>query len=142
MPTESTGRMPLTRILVGTLAAFVVATVVNVIVFYIGDAAGAFPDDFRFEAFGGSETTMGVGNVILTTLSYFVFAGIVFAIISRLSARPVRIFTYVAAAAFLVSLLQPFTLKDAPGGMIASLLIMHALSAAIAVVVMPRVATA
>jgi hypothetical protein len=142
MPAEPAGRIPFTRILLGTLAALVAAIVVNVIVYFIGDAAGAFPDDYRFEAFGGSETTMGVGNVIFTTLSYFVFAGIVFAIISRLSARPVRIFWYVAAVALLLSLFQPFTLSDPPGGMIPTLLIMHVLSAVIAVVVMPRVATA
>ncbi len=45
---QSPQRIPLVKILIGTLAAIVVATVVNVIVFYIGDAAGAFPDDFRF----------------------------------------------------------------------------------------------
>jgi len=39
-----------------------VASVLNVIVYYIGDAAGAFPGDFRFEPLmGDSETGIDVG---------------------------------------------------------------------------------
>jgi len=138
---QSPRRIPLVRILIGTLAAIVAATVVNVIVFSIGDAAGAFPDDFRFSAPGGGETSMGVGNVILTTITYLAVGGIVFAIISRLSSRPVRVFWYVAAVAFVLSLVTPFTIEDAPGDMIAVLLIMHLLAAVIGVWVMTRVAT-
>lgn len=137
---ESSRRIPLVRILVGTIAAIVAATVVNVIVFYIGDAAGAFPDDFRFDSPGG-ETSMGVGNVILTTVMYLALGGIVFAIISRLSRRPVRMFWYVATVAFVLSLVTPFTLEGAPGDMIAFLLLMHLLAAVIGVWVMTRVAT-
>ncbi|MDQ3657723.1 MAG: DUF6069 family protein [Chloroflexota bacterium] len=140
MSSQSPRRIPLVRILIGTLAAIVAATVVNVIVFSIGDAAGAFPDDFRFSAPGG-ETSMGVGNVILTTITYLVFGGVVFAIISRLSTRPVRVFWYVAAVAFVLSLVTPFTIEDAPGDMIAFLLLMHLLAAVIGVWVMTRVAT-
>lgn len=134
-------RIPLMKILMGTIAAIVVATVVNVIVFYIGDAAGAFPNDFRFSAPGGSETSLGVSNVIFSTILYLAIGGIVFAIINRLSSRPVRIFIYVAAVACALSFIQPFTLEDAPGDMVAFLLIMHLLAGVIGVWVMTRVAT-
>jgi hypothetical protein len=133
-------RIPLVKILIGTVAAIVAATVVNVIVFYIGDAAGAFPDDYRFDPPMGGETSMGVGNVISTTVSYLAAAGIVFAIISRLSNRPIRIFTIVAAVALVLSFFSPFTLEDAPGDMIAVLLLMHVLSAVIGVWVITRFA--
>jgi len=138
---QSPQRIPLVKILIGTLAAIVAATVVNVIVFYIGDAAGAFPDDFRFNAPGGGETSMGVGNVIFSTVLYLALGGVAFAIINRLSSRPVRIFLYVAAVALLLSFIQPFTLGDAPGDMVAVLLLMHLLAAVIGVWVMTRVAT-
>jgi len=134
------GALPLTRILIGTVAAIVVATLVNIVVFYIGDAAGTFADDFRFTAPGGSETTMGVGNVILSTTLYLAIGGIVFAIINRLSSRPVRIFIGVAVAAVILSFFQPFTLEDAPGDMIAFLLLMHLLAAIVGVWVMVKVA--
>lgn len=85
---EGFRHIPLVKILVGTIAAIVAATVANVIAYYIGNAVGAFPDDFRFDAPGG-ESSMGVGNVILTTVMYLALGGIVFAIISRLSRCPV-----------------------------------------------------
>ncbi len=140
MSGQSPRRIPLVRILIGTLAAIVAATVVNVIVFSIGDAAGAFPDDFRFSAPGG-ETSMGVSNVVSTTITFLALGGIVFAVISRLSSRPVRVFWYVAAVAFVLSLVTPFTIEDAPGDMIAVLLLLHLLAAVIGVWVMTRVAT-
>lgn len=140
LPGEPSERIPLTRILIGTLAAIAAATVATVIVFFIGDAAGAFPDDFRFEAPGGGETALGVGNVIFSTVSYLVVGGIVFAIISRLSRRPVRIFLYVAIAALILSFVQPFTLADAPGDMIAFLLLMHVVAAVVGVWVLLRTA--
>ncbi len=138
---ESPRRLPLMKILMGTIAAIVAATVVNVIVFYIGDAAGAFPDDFRFSTPGGGETSLGVGNVIFSTVLYLAIGGIVLAIINRLSSRPVRIFLYVAAVALLLSFIQPFTIEDAPGDMIAFLLTMHVLAGVIGVWIMTRVAT-
>ncbi len=138
---EPAGRIPLTKVLLGTVAAIVAAIVVNVIVFFIADVAGAFPDDFRFEAPGGGETTMGLGNVMFSTISYLVIGGVVFAIISRLSSRPVRTFLIVAAVALILSFITPFTIPDAPGGMVAALLVMHVLTAVVAVWVMLRVAT-
>ena len=141
MSSRSPQRIPLVRILIGTMAAIVAATVVNVIVFSIGDAAGAFPDDFRFTAPGGGETSMGIGNVIFSTALYLALGGIVLAIVNRLSSRPVRTFVYVAAAVCVLSFIQPFTLEDAPGDMIAFLLLMHLLAAVIGVWVMIKVAT-
>ncbi len=84
---------------------------------------------------------MGVGNVIFSTVLYLALGGVAFAIINRLSSRPVRIFLYVAAVALLLSFIQPFTLGDAPGDMVAVLLLMHLLAAVIGVWVMTRVAT-
>lgn len=137
---SSSGRLSYAGIALGTAAAIVAATIVNVIVFYIGDAAGAFPDDFRFAPPGGGETSLGVGNVILSTIMFLALGGIVFAIINRFSSRPVRIFIYVAIAACLLSFIQPFTIEDAPGDMIAFLLVMHVLAAIVGVWVMTRVA--
>lgn len=137
---EPDGRIPFQKILVGTIAAIAAAIVVNVIVFFIADVAGAFPDDFRFEAPGGGETTMGMGNVVFSTISYLLVAGIVFAIVSRVSSRPVRTFLFVAAVALILSFITPFTIPDAPGGMVATLLIMHVLTAVVAVWDLLRVA--
>jgi hypothetical protein len=138
---DAPDRIPLVRILIGTIVAIVAATILNVIVFYIGDAAGAFPDDFRFEPpMGGGETSIGVGNVILTTVSYLAIAGVVFAIISRFSRRPARVFWWVAIVAFLLSLLQPLTLEDAPNDMVAFLMAMHVVATIVVVAVFTRLA--
>ena len=140
-PQGAPDRIPLIRILIGTIVAIVVAAILNVIVFFIGDAAGAFPDDFRFEApMGGSETSMGVGNVILSTVSYLAIAGVVFAIISRFSRHPARVFLWVAIVVFLLSLLQPLMLEDAPNDMVAFLMLMHLVATFVVVAVYTRLA--
>ncbi len=138
VPNEPRERIPLTRILVATVAAIVAAIVANAIVFVIGDAVGAFPDDYRFSPPGSGETSMGIGNVIFSTFTFLAIGGIVFAIISRLSRRPVRIFLYVAVAALVLSFFQPFTLQDEPGDMIGFLLLMHVVAAVVGVLVMLR----
>jgi hypothetical protein len=140
IPGEPRERIPLARILMATVGAIGAAIVANVIVFFIGDAAGAFPDDYRFSPPGGGETGMGVGNVIFSTITFLAIAGIVFAIISRVSGRPVRIFLYVAAVALVLSFFQPFTLPDPPGSMIAFLLLMHVVAAVVGVLVLLRLA--
>jgi len=139
-PNESQERIPLIRILVATVGAIMAGIVANIIVFVIGDAAGAFPDNYRFSPPAGGETSMGIGTVILSTFSFLAVGGIVFAIVSRLSRRPVRIFLYVAAAALVLSFFQPFTLQDAPGDMVVFLLLMHVAAAVVGVLVMLRLA--
>ena len=138
VPNEPRERIPLVRILVATVGAIVAAIIANVIVFVIGDAAGAFPDDYRFSVPGGDETSMGISNVILSTFTFLAIGGIVFAIINRFSRRPVRIFLYVAVTALVLSFFQPFTLQDAPGDMIVVLLLMHVAAAVVGVLVMLR----
>jgi hypothetical protein len=138
---DAPNRIPLVRILAGTIVAIAVAAMLNAIVFFIGDATGAFPDDFRFEApMGGDETSMGVGNVMLSTISYLVVAGVVFAIISRFSRRPARVFLWVAVVVFLLSLVQPLTLEDAPNDMVAFLIAMHVVTTIVVVAVFTRLA--
>lgn len=137
---RSAPRIALGKVAAGVLAGAIAAAVVNAIVFFIADAAGSFPDDVLVESPGGDPAAIGVGTVIFATLSQLVIAGIVFAVITRFSTRPVRLFWYVAAAVLLLTFALPFTIDDAPGDMVVALLLMHFLAAVVGVGVMTRIA--
>ncbi len=137
---EPTSRIALSKIAVGTIVGALAAAAVNAVVFFIADAAGSFPEDVLVESPGGDLAPIGVGTVILATIFQLVVAGIVFAVISRFSARPIRLFWYVAMVVLVLSFALPFTISDAPGDMIVALLLMHLLAAVIGVGIMTRVA--
>ena len=98
------------------------------------------PDSVEVGGFGGDPAPIGVGNVIIAKVMGLAVAGIVFAVISRISARPIRLFWYVAAVVLVISFSGPFTISDAPGDMVAALLLMHLLVAVVGMGVMTRVA--
>ena len=138
---EAPNRISLAKIAIGTVIAIVAAFIVNVIVYWLADGAGAFPDDVQIDRMNGDKASLGVLDILTSTIFAIVIAGIVFAIISRFSSRPVRIFWWVATVALVVSFLSPFSIKDAPGDMILALLVMHVLSGIIAIGVLTRAAT-
>lgn len=137
---RSASRIAIGKVAIGTIAGAIAATVANAIVFFIADAAGAFPDDVLVESPGGDPAPTGVGTVIFATMTQLVIAGIVFAVIVRFSDRPIRLFWSVAAVVLVLTLALPFTIDDAPGDMLVALLLMHVLAAIVGVGVMTRIA--
>ncbi len=134
-------RIPLARVALATIAAVVVVVVANSIVFFIADAAGAFPSDVTMENWEGEEEAIGLGAVIFVSTISMIVAGIVLGVVTLVSRRPQRAFSVIAAIVFLLTLYPPFTIPDAPGDMILALLFMHVVAAGLGVLVLLRVAT-
>ncbi len=117
----------------GAMAA-VGAAVVNVVIYLVASALGLFPSTVL--------TPMGtpilVGAVIATSVIAPLVAAIVYALIVRFLANPNRIFLIVAAVVFVLMFFNPFMLKGAPAGMIASLELMHLVVAGFSVYLLTR----
>jgi hypothetical protein len=119
------GRLPLAG-----LVATVGAAGANAVVYFIAAALGAFPQSVIVPNAGGPLT---LALVIISSLIGAVAAIIVFAAIGWFARRPIRLFRIVAAITLILSFVSPFSIPDAPVGMILSLELMHIIAAAIIV---------
>ncbi len=124
-----------------TALAAVAAVVVNVLVRALAIALFDIPEAFEH---------LALRAVIVSTLIGVIAAGLVFAIVKRRAANPVRTFTIIAVVALVLSLAAPLSvgLQDPPeypgtdAAAVGTLMLMHVLTAAIVVYVFCRRRTA
>lgn len=102
--------------------AGLVATLINVALFYIGSSTGAIPANLIIPSAGQPLT---IGPVVFSTLIPALMAGLLLIGLDRLTSRPVRLFNIIAAAVLILSFATPFTLPGAPVSMILILELMH-----------------
>jgi len=118
------------RLFRNALVAALLAAAVNALIFFVGAALGAFPQDVFVPRTG--EPFSVLPFVIFTAVS--VLAGVlVFALLTRIVARPKRVFWVLAAAVFTLMFFTPFTVPGAPVAMIVALELTHVVAAAGAV---------
>ena len=120
------------RIATATAVAAVAAVIANVLLRALAVAVFDIPQP-EFEE-------LNLRPVILSTLGGVIAAGLVYALIARLTEDPARPFVIVAAVALLLSLIAPLTLDDpdADADAVGTLIAMHILAAAISVPVLLR----
>lgn len=111
------------------LATVVAAVVANAIVYFIGAALVGY--DPQFIVLGN---VTGVG---IFTLVPAIVAALLYALLLRVSRHPAGVFTIIAAAVFVVTLIPDFTyIPSLPGatvGQTAVLVLMHAVAATVIV---------
>lgn len=113
--------------------AAVAAAAANALVYVIGSALGAFPADIIIPAAGQPISIM---PVVFSSIMGAVGAAVVFALISRFSANPIRSFRIIAAVVLLASLATPFSIPNGTPLFYAMLLIMHITAGVIITVVL------
>ena len=120
-----------------TAVAAVLPVVANVVVRALGIELFDIPDEFEH---------LALRAVIVSTLVGVLAAGLVYALVARLAARPDRTFTIVAVVALLLSLLAPLMvgLEDPPeypgtdAGSVGTMMAMHVVAATIAIAALTR----
>lgn len=112
------------RLPLATLAAAIVASAANVLVFFIASGLGFISQSVLVPAAGG-ESSITVGMVVVSSVAGAVGAAVVFAVAGLFARRPVRVFRIVSVAALALSLAMPLTIPGVPLAMIASLEAMH-----------------
>lgn len=139
-PAQPSEQIDYRRLLWVAPLAAAVAAVVNAIIFLIADAAGLFPDDVLL----ANGQAINVGAVVSLSIVGVVGAAIVYALTGRLSGRvtrrPIRLFTIIAAVVLILSFASPFLVPGAGAGYIATLELLHVTTAAIAVGLLTRLA--
>ena len=126
MTAKASSRVSLGRFLAFGSIAGVLAAVANAVVYLLASALGAMPNSVL--APGGAPITLF--PVVLSSFVPALVAAVLLVVLGRFTRRPFGIFQTVAVVLLVLSLVTPFTIPGAPAGMIATLLIMHALAAA------------
>ena len=118
------------------LATIVVAVLANVVVYFI--ASGFVTYDSRFLPL------VSVGGAIIFTVVPAVVAVLLYAVLRRMATNPARVFTIIAAVAFVVTLIPDFlyapTVPGATASQIAVLVVMHVAAAGVIVGMLTRLA--
>lgn len=113
--------------LAGIIAA-VVATIVNTIIYGIARAADWLPQDIIVESPVGEDPIL-LQAVIFATVIPILLAAVLYFILARTTAQPIRILWIVGIVVLVLSFIQPFTIEDAPADMIVTLEVMHIVAA-------------
>lgn len=105
----------------------------NVAIYVVARAVDFIPDDLPPEGEG-----IGVGAIVVVSILTIAVATLCLGLFARFSKNPVRNFTILTAIVLFTSLQAPRGIEGAPGGMIATLLLMHLATAVIAWWVLTR----
>ena len=131
---------PIARIWFSGILAAIVSAVVNILLFFVGAAIGAFPSDLLIPSIGGTAAPMTVVPVALMSVLPILVATLVYTVLSRFTDNPNRWFNILAAIVFIAMLVTPFTIPGAPTVTIILLEIMHVVTAVAAVYCLNRAA--
>ncbi|MGN6484025.1 MAG: DUF6069 family protein [Thermomicrobiales bacterium] len=116
--------------IIGLVVATVASVVATAIAFVIVDAAGMIPDSVTIEQMNGDRSPIGIGEAIGATVTSWIIASVVFLLLRRFTAQPLKWFTIVAVVVCVVSFFEPPALiDDVPAKMIVGLDILHVVAA-------------
>ena len=104
----------------------IAAVLGNVILFFVGKAAGALPEDVIIP---NANAPLTVGPVIFGTILPAIVATLLFGLLARFTKRPVPIFMVIAIILLVLSFYTPFSIPNAPTGMVVILELMHVVAA-------------
>ena len=110
-----------------TLLAGAISIVINVILFFIGKAMGAFPETVLIPNQGKPFTVV---PFIFSSMIPSIVAGLVMGLINHFSKKPKKVFNIIALILVVLTFINPFFIPGAPMMMIIILNIMHVVVAA------------
>jgi uncharacterized membrane protein YeaQ/YmgE (transglycosylase-associated protein family) len=113
--------------------AAVTTVVLNLIVYFIADAAGWIPDKLT-----GNAENFGVPAIIITTIIPIVLGGILLSLLISWTNHPVIMFSLIAAVTFIASLSAPLTVSEADTSFKAVMVLMHVITAGLGTVILLR----
>ncbi len=106
--------------------AIVLSTVVNVILWYIGSAADAFNEDVIV-----MDSELDPVAVVFSNVTFLIIGTIAYLVVDRLTENTKTNFRNLAGIAYLLSLLNPLTIKNIEVLTYIFLILMHTVSAVV-----------
>lgn len=119
------------QILRNTGIALVVTLVINLVIYFVADAAGWIPDVLPERA-----ETFGLPAIILSTAIPIVAGGILLSLLVGWSSHPVRIFALIAAVTFIASLVAPLSVAGTSFSFRTVLVVMHIQTALLGTIIL------
>ena len=118
------------------LATVVAAVLANVLVYFVGDAVVGYDPDFVVLA--------NVSGAVIFTFAAAAVAVLLYGVLLRWTANPVRNFNVISAVVFVVTTVPDFTyipgVEGASNGQTAVLVLMHVVAAAVIVGMLTKLA--
>lgn len=102
--------------------AGLIAAVINAVLFYIGTATGAIPNNVIIPDAGQPLTIV---PVLVASFVPVIVGGLLLALLNRFTKQPFRIFSIIAVIVLALSFFSPFSIPGAPISMIVILELMH-----------------
>lgn len=110
------------KIILFSLAAGLISTVINLILFFIGKAAGFFPDTVLIP---NQNAPLNFVNFIISSIVPSLVAGLVMGLIYKFAKKPKKVFNIISIVLVLLSFINPFFIPGAPIMMAVMLNLMH-----------------
>lgn len=110
------------KILGLSLVAGLISTIINVILFFIGKAAGFFPDTVLIP---NQNAPLNFVNFIISSIVPSLIAGLVMGLIYRFAKKPKKVFNIISIVLLVLSFANPFFIPGAPIMMAVMLNVMH-----------------
>lgn len=109
-----------------TLYAIITVLVLNLVVYFVSDAAGWIP-----ETLPESAEAFGMVSVILYSIIPLALGGVVLTMLCRWTNHPVLMFALMAAVVFIASLVAPLTIAGASTSLTLVMVAMHVITAVV-----------
>jgi hypothetical protein len=109
--------------------AVLFSVVVNVVLFLVGDALGAFPPDAIAPGPEGQARPITLGPVVILSAAGPGVGAAVYGILRRFTRRARMAFVWIAAAVLLIMAVPPFLVENAPVAQVVILQVMHLVTA-------------
>lgn len=113
----SFGKIMLLSLIAGSLSS-----VANLILFYIGKAAGFFPDTVLIP---NQNAPLNSANFIISSIVPSLIAGLVMALIYKYAKKPKKVFNIISIILVVLTFMNPFFIPGVPLMMAIMLNIMH-----------------
>jgi hypothetical protein len=126
-------KIKLKRLLWASPLAGIAAALVNALVYLLAREAGAIPPDIIVP---NAQEPITIVPVMVASFIPAIPAGIILAILTALTSRPVRYFIVISVILLVLSFYTPFTIPDVIMPMIVALNLMHVTAAAAIVAVL------
>ncbi|MBK7668994.1 MAG: hypothetical protein IPJ32_17620 [Sphingobacteriaceae bacterium] len=110
------------KILGLSLVAGLISTIINVILFFIGKAAGFFPDTVLIP---NQNAPLNFVNFIISSIVPSLLAGLVMGLIYRFAKNPKKVFNIISIVLLILSFANPFFIPAVPIMMAVMLNLMH-----------------
>lgn len=107
--------------------AIVSSIIINTLLFYIGKAAGAFPDTILIP---NQNAPLTVFSVILSSIIPSVIAGLVMGLINKYTKKPKKLFNIISIVLLILTFANPFLIPQVTTAMVVMLNVMHVVVAA------------